>query len=64
MKNTLKKDEVWGKDIAPVNVAKDATAGQEMPYDDEITREDIDKMNEIVSDNDFVGYKVVSGPGW
>jgi len=33
-------------------------------YDDEITPEILASMNEVVSDDDFVGYEVVDGPAW
>jgi hypothetical protein len=33
-------------------------------YDDEITVETISRLNKIVSDDEFVDYKDISGPAW
>jgi len=33
-------------------------------YDDEVTAETISRLNKVVSDDEFVGYKDISGPAW
>ena len=33
-------------------------------YEDEITRDQIEALNRIVSDDEFSDYKPISGPAW
>lgn len=64
MNNTVTKDEMWEKRTSLSSRAQGAAVEQKTPYDDDVTPEKIAQLNKIVSDDEFVGYKVISGPGW
>jgi hypothetical protein len=48
------------KVVTPKKQAPTATPG----YDDEVTRETINKLNKVVGDDEFLDHETHSGPAW